>query len=483
MGIISLIVSCLTLAIYHFAGGGNSVTIKETQAVPVPTKSVIQEDMKVFPTAVGGSNVDFRQAAEQALNAVVHIKSIQTYTSRRRSVYEQLFGLSRPNNRQNVATGSGVIISPEGHIVTNNHVIEGADELEVTLYDNRTFPATVIGTDPTTDLGLIRIDDPNLTFINFADSDEAMVGQWVLAVGNPFSLTSTATAGIISAIGRDLQIIEDQDQMAIESFIQTDAAVNPGNSGGALVDLNGNLLGINTAIASPTGTYAGYAFAVPSNIVRKVVEDLVEYGKVQRAFLGVKNYINLDSETAKQLDLNKAEGVVLLELNDNGGAAKAGVKARDVVIAVDGNPVKTSAKMLEMIARKRPGEDVRISVLRDGIRKEFTVILTDQLGRTEVNSTMRSDVLNELGLVLEDVSSYDLSRYGAEYGVLVFRLNAGIVKRDTDMRAGFVIMEANGQKVTNAEDLTKALESINGQIKVTGFYPGGRYIQEFTFSR
>ena len=305
------------------------------------------------------------------------------------------------NNNQHVSSGSGVIISPDGYIVTNNHVIKDADELNVTLFDNRTYKATVIGTDPSTDLGLIKIDGKKLPTLILANSDDARVGQWVLAVGNPFSLASTATAGIVSAIGRDLEIIEDR--MAIESFIQTDAAVNPGNSGGALVDLEGLLLGVNTAIASPTGAYAGYAFAVPANIVKKVVSDLKKYGAVQRAFLGVGKVKSMDGDLAKSLGVNFSEGILIEDVPELGGAYKAGIQAGDIIVSIDGIKIRSEARMLELVGRNKPGDVIDVKVFSKGKYLTHKVTLTNEYGETEIIAPERNETLNELGIEIRDL--------------------------------------------------------------------------------
>ncbi|MCL4129827.1 UNVERIFIED_CONTAM: hypothetical protein GTU68_014256 [Idotea baltica] len=414
--------------------------------------------------------------------AVVHIKSIHTVTQRRNDPFYEFFGM-RPqqrNSRQQVSSGSGVIISSEGYIVTNNHVIKDADELDVTLFDNRTYKATVIGTDPSTDLGLIKIDAENLSTVEIGNSDDVRVGTWVLAVGNPFSLASTATAGIVSAIGRDLEIIKDQ--MAIESFIQTDAAVNPGNSGGALVNLDGELIGINTAIASPTGTYAGYAFAVPANIVRKVVSDLKEFGTVQRAFLGIRYMEALNGEIAQKKGLSVTEGVFIDELVDFGGATKSGIQEGDVIVSIDGIKIKNDAKLLELVGRNRPGDRIDVKIIRDGKFKSFNVQLTNRDGSIEVVTPVRNETLNELGAEFRALTDREKDRIGTERGILVSKLYAGKIRRETDIKENFIVLKVNDKPVKSVQELMDDLEESRGRtVKLTGFYPQYNRLYSFTF--
>ena len=318
--------------------------------------------------------MDFTGTAEKVTKAVVHIRSTQTANSRRSQQeipeqFRQFFQFDPGPQGPSQSTGSGVLINKDGYIVTNNHVVDGADVVEVTLYDNRELKAEVIGTDPDTDLAVIKINEKDLPYLSFVNSDESKVGEWVLAVGNPFNLNSTVTAGIISAKGRNIGIINsgsrDQSRTAIESFIQTDAAINPGNSGGALVDLQGGLLGINTAIASPTGSYSGYGFAVPSNIVSKVVEDLLAFGTVQRGWLGVQVQ-NVNGDVAREFNLAVKEGAYVAEFPEKSAAKEAGLKEGDVVIKLDGTPIKSSTALIEYIGKKRPGDKIEVVVNRKG---------------------------------------------------------------------------------------------------------------------
>lgn len=324
--------------------------------------------------------VGFGEAARQSLEQVVHIRATATASRRRHyDPYEEFFGGGSPfegdqrqRGMQQQATGSGVIIRTDGYIITNNHVVEGSNDLEVSLYNKRVYKAKIVGRDPSTDLALIKITEQGLPAAKFANSEQVQVGDWVLAVGNPFDLASTVTAGIISAKARSIHI--RQDNSAIESFLQTDAAVNPGNSGGALVNLNGDLVGINTAIASPTGTYAGYAFAVPSNIVAKVVDDLLRYGEVRRAYLGV-SIQDLDWTLAQDLKLATSDGVLVARVVPGSAAAQAGLQQRDVITKINNRPVRTSAELLETVATRRPGEKVTLTINRNGSQQQIPLTL------------------------------------------------------------------------------------------------------------
>ena len=339
-------------------------------------------------------SVGFGEAADKSLLQVVHIRSrsrARQNAQRGRDPFHEFFGeeYGSPFQRDQggsegmqQSSGSGVIIRKDGYIITNNHVVENSEELEVSLNNKRLYKAKVIGTDPSTDLALIKIEEANLPFATFANSDQVRVGDWVLAVGNPFDLASTVTAGIVSAKARNIHIL--QDNTAIESFIQTDAAVNPGNSGGALVDLKGNLIGINTAIATPTGTYAGYAFAVPSNIVAKIVDDFLQFGSVQRAFLGI-TIQDLDWNLAKDMGLKVSEGVLVNGIVRSGAAAQAGIKQNDVVVRVNDRTVRSSAELLETVAIQRPGDQITVTVNRGGKELEVNARLKNSAGGESIS--------------------------------------------------------------------------------------------------
>lgn len=329
----------------------------------------------------GNTPDSFTKAAEKGMPAVVHITAKKTQSNVRQrnnngggynDIFREFFGDFGMQMPPQEGTGSGVIISKDGYIVTNNHVIDFADEVSVTLNDQRKFTAKVLGTDPTTDIAVLKIEDNNLPVLKFSNSDKVKVGEWVLAVGNPFNLTSTVTAGIVSAKGRDINILEGNT--AIESFIQTDAAVNPGNSGGALINLEGDLIGINTAIKTRTGSFAGYSFAIPANIVNKVVEDIIEYGAAQRGFLGI-NIVSMDSEIAEQIGVSLIEGVYVASLAENGAAIKAGILPDDIIVAVDEQQVKTAPELQELVGRHRPGDTVNLKIVRKGKTKNVNVRL------------------------------------------------------------------------------------------------------------
>ncbi|HKJ49336.1 MAG TPA: trypsin-like peptidase domain-containing protein, partial [Christiangramia sp.] len=318
-----------------------------------------------------GTNVDFTAAAEKTIHAVVHVKNVAVFKSGPRSIWEY-YPYSNNGGRALQGAGSGVIITPDGYIVTNNHVIDGASEIEVTLNNNKTYKAEVIGSDPISDIALIKVDaEEDLEYIPFGDSDNMEIGEWVLAVGNPFNLKSTVTAGIISAKARDLNMRDNSPQ----SFIQTDAAINPGNSGGALVNINGELIGINTAISSPSGSYIGYAFAVPSNNARKIVEDIMEFGDVQQGILGIRGR-SLNNEIIREYDLNTSQGVMVAEVTPGSGAEKSGIRQKDIIRKIDNIDINKFSDLTGYINSKRPGDEVLVKLMRDGKEREVNVELT-----------------------------------------------------------------------------------------------------------
>lgn len=431
--------------------------------------------------------LDFTETTTKVLDAVVHIKSTSTRANGAQSFeYRQLpdpfkdfFGdMFKGQNPEGnlqpqpmVGTGSGVIINEKGYIVTNNHVIDRADEVEVTLYNNETYKATVIGTDPTTDLALLQIKADELSTMALVNSDDVEVGEWVLAVGNPLGLNSTVTAGIVSAKARNINI--NKEKFAVESFIQTDAAINPGNSGGALVNLEGNLIGINTAIASRTGSYNGYGFAVPSNIVTKVVEDLLKYGSVQRGMLGV-TIRTMDGSLAKEKDVDFVKGVWIENVGENSAADKAGIESGDIITKIDDVSVTTSPRLQEMIARKRPGDQVNVIVDRGGKIKEFSVVLENAMGNTEIVKREKKEILNLLGADFETLDADKAEEMDIEGGVQVVRLYAGKIRKETQMREGFIITHIDGKKVKDVEDVAKALENKDGGVMMEGIYEGAK---------
>ena len=409
------------------------------------------------------NSIDFTYAAERSVHGVVHIKT--SYASQRGgSLYDYLF--REQQNSPNLGVGSGVIISDDGYIVTNNHVIDKSNEIEVVLNDKRSFKAKVIGKDPSTDLALLKVEAEDLTVISFGNSDEIKIGEWVLAVGNPFNLTSTVTAGIISAKGRNINIMEGQ--YSIESFIQTDAAVNPGNSGGALVNIKGELVGVNAAIATRTGSFSGYSFAIPTSIVKKVVDDLKEYGIVQRALLGV-SILDMNSEIAKSLDMNKIEGVLVEGIMPEGSASKAGILRNDVILKVGEKKVNKVSELQELVSRYRPGDKVVITLLRDNKMKKIPVVLQNKIGNTEVVS---SDVYTVLGANFEPLSEKDMQKLGLSSGVRVKELQQGKLRK-AGVREGYIITHINRIPVNSLSDIDKALKDASGGVYLRGIYSNG----------
>ena len=408
---------------------------------------------------------DFTRAAEKTVNAVVGITNKQV-RQQQQSYYgggmndpffDFFFGQRGRQQQQQeepqandptpVGSGSGVIISSDGYIVTNNHVIDKADELTVTLNDRRQFTATLVGTDPTTDIALLKIDAKDLPTIPMGQSDALKIGEWVLAVGNPFNLTSTVTAGIVSAKARSLGT--SGNKLGIESFIQTDAAVNPGNSGGALVNTAGELVGINTAIYSQTGNYAGYSFAVPSSIVSKVVTDLKQYGTVQRALLGIMGG-DVNAQVVEEKSLKVNEGVYVSEVSPEGSAEEAGIKSEDVITAINGVSVKTMAQLQEQIARFRPGDKVKVTVDRKGETKSFTCTLKNTKGNTEV---IQKKGIDALGCTFKDLSSQELYKYGVRSGVQIQKLETSGLFYKAGLREKMVIVKINDQPVKSAKEI------------------------------
>lgn len=434
---------------------------------------------------------NFTATANMVLDAVVHIRSTQattdienTYKPRQLpDIFKDFFGdqFQWPENMPQqpvIGSGSGVIIDEKGYIVTNNHVINNAKELQVTLHDNETYEATVIGADPATDLALIQIKGSDLKALPFVDSDVVEIGEWVLAVGNPYSLYSTVTAGIISAKARNINI--NPEKFAVESFIQTDAAINPGNSGGALVNLKGEIVGINTAIASRTGSYAGYGFAIPSNIVTKVIADLLEYGNVQRGMLGITiRTMNGNLAMEKKIDFKK--GVWVEKVNEDSAAEKAGVKPGDIIVRIDGDHVTTSPRLQEIIAQHRPGDQLTLVVDRKGNEKQLLVTLENVKGSTELTKKENVEMLNIMGADFESISKETASKLDIEGGVKIVELYPGILRQKTQINTGFIITHVNNKKVNNIKDLAAELEKIKGGIMLEGIYEDipGKYYYAF----
>lgn len=406
-----------------------------------------------FTSATIGAmeNTDFTIAAEKTLNSVVHVKNTMYQTIK--DPFAEFFYGQGNGTRQysQVGTGSGVIISSDGYIITNNHVINKATDIAVTLNDKKEYKAKIIGTDPTNDIALLKIEAKNLPYVTFGDSDFIKVGEWVLAVGNPYNLTSTVTAGIVSAKGRDLD-----GNGSVDSFIQTDAAVNPGNSGGALVNTRGELIGINTAISSMTGSFVGYSFAVPSNIAKKVVEDLMEFGNVQKAILGVVGG-ELDSKIAENLDLKNTQGFYISEVSENSGASKSGLKAKDIIIQLDGVKISTYADLTGFLRTKRPNDKIQVAYIRNGIEKSTQVTLT----KNEVSK------VSQLGLELKNVDKSELKKLKVENGVKVTSISNKELM-SYGVKNGYIIVAINNQKVYSVDDVNDmiAAKSSNQVMRI-----------------
>ncbi len=436
--------------------------------------------------------LNFVYAAEVTTPAVVHIRSKydagasgKTQSRQPRHPFEEMFPdlFGGPGQRQNPhgrgqgmprgASGSGVIVTADGYIVTNNHVIDNASSIEVVMNDNRQYEATLVGTDPTTDIALLKIEETGLPAIKYGSSDDIKVGEWVLAVGNPYDLNSTVTAGIVSAKGRSIGILANEKGNQIESFIQTDAAVNPGNSGGALVNLKGELVGINTAIASPTGSYSGYSFAVPSVLVTKIVDDLREFGTVQRALLGV-NIGNVTAELAKAEGLELNRGVYVANVNENTAAQEAGIKQGDVIVQVNGKTINTVAQLQESIATNRPGDKVKVTYYRDGKLRETTATLKNNMGTTKV--VAKSEAMEVGGAMLVNLSQQDRQKYRVEGGVKLAKVGEGKWKK-YNVREGFVITAVDNKAVSSVDELMTILENKKGEgTLVEGVYPDGEKV-------
>ena len=444
--------------------------------------------------AVPAQPVDLTYAAEKSLPSVVHILStknskvqtVEVQSDPFSDFFSDPFGFfGNPNQgnggkqKRSVRTpkqqgsGSGVIISNDGYIVTNNHVVADADELTVTLNDNKEYSARIIGTDKTTDLALIKIDGKNLPAITIANSENIKVGEWVLAVGNPFNLTNTVTAGIISAKGRSLY------QNGVESFIQTDAAINPGNSGGALVNTRGELIGINAMLYSQTGSFSGYGFAIPTSIMNKVVDDLKKYGTVQRAVIGiqgsdVKNYVDAQKDQGKDIDLGTMEGIYVAKVTEESAAEEAGLKEGDVITAIDGKEVNKMADLQEYLAKKRPGDKVSISYLRDKKKSTKTVTLKNEQGNTQVVKKADLDVL---GGNFRAITDNQKQQFNIGYGLEVLKVNAGKLK-NAGITKGFIIQRVNDSAIKTIDDLQNVVKEASTSkdpvLYIQGIYPTGK---------
>jgi serine protease Do len=462
-----------------------------TKIVEKPARTLAKDSTKVevrdaeallTSLTLQEGQIDFTYAAEQTVHAVVHVRTKSKITPQASNpIWEYFYGERYSQPREIKGYGSGVIISDDGYIVTNNHVIEDAENIEVKLNDNRTFTAEIVGRDPSTDIALLKIKAEGLPYIKYGDSDQLRLGEWVLAVGNPFStndfnLTSTVTAGIVSAKGRNLNILDSD--LKIESFIQTDAALNMGNSGGALVNTKGLLVGITSAIVSPSGAYAGNSFAIPVTIVRKVVEDLKQYGEVQRAIIGV-NITEVTQEDAEKLKLSEVKGARIANVIPDGSAEAAGLKENDIIVKFDGMPVASPSELQEQVSKRRPGDKANITYIRNG--KEVTVPIT--MKNIAGNMNVVKPGMGEAGGIvygarLESLGSNDKEKFDVDYGVKITELNDGKFK-DMGLKKGYVILSINGKKVRNASEVRQTTENEKKIKSIEGYQSDGTY---FTFT-
>jgi serine protease Do len=427
--------------------------------------------------------VDFTDAASAAIPATVHIKTktVRTVSNNlpKRNPFSDLFGVDPDDFFGNgngmrslpeMASGSGVIISNDGYIVTNNHVVDGADEVTVTLSNRKSFKAKVVGADPSSDLAVIKIDAQGLPFLVYGNSDEVKIGQWVLAVGYPLTLETTVTAGIVSAKGRTLDINRRQSQTPVESFIQTDAAVNPGNSGGPLINPEGQLIGINSAIASPTGSYAGYSFTIPVNIVKKIVNDIMKFGTPQRAFLGISYpRDDMSEDQKKEQGIKDGEGVYVMDVTPDGAAFNAGLKKGDMITKLNGNTILSGAEMVGLIATYSPGDKIAVTYKRDGKENTINVVLRNNSGTTSV---VKTSVMDKLGGQLVTLTKKDAASLDVKGGVIVKTVAEGGMLDKSRVQAGFIILKANGEEVKSVEEFQKILEKSSGTIKLEGVFAG-----------
>ena len=467
-GIITILLSAVISGLTAFA------VVKTVTPSNESTTTIVQADGSTYRTVnLSQDNYpDFTYAAESAVDAVVYVKVTSVTSSARQtpnSILEFFFGYpGEGQQRERVGSGSGVIIREDGYIVTNNHVIDGADKIEVTLTNNQTYPAVLVGTDPATDVALLKIDASGLPVIPFGDSSKLRLGEWVIAIGSPYDLRSTITAGIVSAKGRSMP--NYTGEFKIESFIQTDAAVNPGNSGGALVDKAGNLVGINTAIISQTGSYAGYSFAVPSNIVKKIVYDLIDFGSVKRALLGITMQ-PIDEKIAKEMKLSSLNGVYIYEVSKNGAADKAGIKAGDVLVAIDSVKVTDGASVQEAVSRFSPGEKAIVTVIRDGKEKQFEVTFQ---GTASENGTVSEDgSVAFYGSSIRKAPEDILRKFGLKEGVEIVDLGPGKMK-DAGASQGFIILYVNNKAVKTPEDVIEIVKKSDRAVFIEGVTASGR---------
>jgi len=459
------------------------LVVKPTMAVIRDSSQVDVQNAKAFLTSLQTQEgqIDFTFAAEQTVHAVVHVhtKTMMGSTSDN-PIMEWFYG-DRYSSKPQIANGygSGVIISGDGYIITNNHVIENAESVEVTLNDKRTFTAKVIGRDPGSDIALLKVKADNLPYIKYGDSEQLKLGEWVLAVGNPFNLTSTVTAGIVSAKGRSLGL--NEGSYKVESFIQTDAALNMGNSGGALVNTKGLLVGITSAILSPSGAYSGNSFAIPVTIVKKVVNDLREFGEVQRAIIGV-NIQDVDADVASKQNLSEIKGALVTRIIPSGSAQEAGMKENDVIIKFDGQSVNTVAELQEQVGKHRPGDKATVTYIRNGKESTIPITLKNVAGNTKVVTTVMEDAQDIVfGARLQSLSSSEMNSLNIDYGVKVLEVNKGKFK-DIGMAQGYIIMGINDKKVKTPDDVRQLTDNGAKLKSIEGVLPDGTEFN-YTFGK
>ncbi len=486
---------------------GYATFIKKNNSYAGQEAGMVPSNYKYAGFSEGNSNSggapDFTAPAAAATPTVVHIKTTTNAKTisnnlpknQRKNPFSDLFGDDEMfnqlfGNRNNIipeqrASGSGVIISDDGYIVTNNHVVENADQITVTLSNKKTYKAKVIGTDPSYDLSVIKIEASGLPFLLYGNSDDVKVGQWVLAIGYPLNLETTVTAGIVSAKARSLGLNKDKagnPASGVESFIQTDAAVNMGNSGGALVNTDGRLIGINSAIASPTGYYSGYSYAIPVNIVKKVVDDLIKFGSVQRGYLGV-SFVNAsdysEDDKKKEGIPSSAEGIYLRDVPLDGGAYAAGIRKGDVLKKIDGLEINSGAEMQELISRHKPGDKVPVTYTRNGSENTVQVTLKNKAGNFEI--VKNNSLLDALGGDFVNLDPKKAKEYGVTGGVIVKKINGGVLNDQTRMKDGFVIIKINDKEVKSIDELKSAVGS-DKSLTITGFYPGYDGLYEYPVS-
>lgn len=448
---------------------GSLLTMKLFRIAGTPYNSIEAHQRSVLTNYTSDTSynvphtLNFLDAAKKVTSGVVHIRT--SYGPGEFSVNPLEMYLESPAR----SSGSGVIISDDGYIVTNNHVVEDASNIEIVMNNNQRYFAKLIGTDPTTDLALLKVKAANLPFVRYGDSDKITPGEWVLAVGNPFDLNSTVTAGIVSAKARNIRILQDKNNLEVEAFIQTDAAVNPGNSGGALVNLRGELIGINSAIATSSGSFQGYSFAIPVSLVKKVMDDLLEFGVVQRGLLGIQ-IVDVNAAIAENFSLEVNQGVFVDHVNKESAAEKAGLQSGDVIVGIEGFSVKSVSELQERVARHRPGKDIQVTYLRDHRRHEVMARLRNFQGHETVQ---KKNVKHDIGgVVIEDVPYKELARLQLEGGVRVKDV-ASTKWLQSGIKKGFVIAFIDKLPVDNVEDLNRILDFKKGGILIEGYYPGG----------